>query len=121
MKLTAAAESSIGADLPDFQRAVRQVSFLDKIAFVDAAVDLMVQETLILPDERYALCRGSIAAKKRAIRDLFGSPTVPDETKASISLILAVYNLHLFGVYARGPRELLEIVRPQEGASAPAV
>ncbi|CAI5677931.1 unnamed protein product [Oreochromis niloticus] len=120
LKLTDAAERMIGSTLPSFQRAVREGSFLDKIMTVDDAVDLMVQEQLILPDEQYMLYHiyKSTAGKVRAIRYLFGCPTVPDETKASISLILAVYNLHVFGIFTNDPDSLLEIVSiPSVGAT----
>lgn len=120
LKLTDAAERMIGSTLPSFQRAVREGSFLDKITTVDDAVDIMVEERLILPEEQYMLYHiyKTTAGKVRALRYLFGCPTVPDDTKASISLILAVYNLHVFGIFTDDPYSLLEIVSiPSVGAS----
>ncbi|CAI5670335.1 unnamed protein product [Oreochromis niloticus] len=123
LKLTGAAELMIGSTLPRFQRAVRERSFLDKITTVDDAGDFMVQERLILPDEEYMLyymcdsTEGKAAVIKNKVdvlRKLFGCPTVPDEAKDSISLILAVYNLHAFGIF---PERWLETVTPQAGAS----
>ncbi|CAI5677813.1 unnamed protein product [Oreochromis niloticus] len=111
-KLTHAAERALGSTLPTFHRAVRDGSFLDNITRVDAAVDIMVQEELILPDEQYMLyhINKTTAGKVRAIRCLFRCPTVPDEAKASIALILAVYNLHAFGIFTNDPDGLLETV-----------
>lgn len=105
----------IGSTLPRFQRAVRERSFLDKITTVDDAVDLMVQEQLILPDEEYMLYHmyETTEGKVGALRCLFECPQLPDEAKASISLILAVYNLHAFGIF---PERWLETVTPQAGA-----
>ncbi|CAI5697399.1 unnamed protein product [Oreochromis niloticus] len=111
-KLTHAAERALGSTLPTFHRAVRDGSFLDNITRVDAAVDIMVQEELILPNEQYMLyhINKTTAGKVRAIRCLFRCPTVPDEAKASIALILAVYNLHAFGIFTNDPDGLLETV-----------
>ncbi|KAL3997049.1 hypothetical protein ACER0C_009706 [Sarotherodon galilaeus] len=120
LKLTHTAERMIGSTLPAFNRAVRDRSFLDKITIVDGALDVMTQEVLILPDEYYSIynMNKGTPGKVRALRKLFGCPTVPDEAKASISLILAVYNLHIFGIFTDDPYSLLEIVTPQAGASA---
>lgn len=120
LKLTDAAERMIGSTLPSFRRAVREGSFLDKITTVDDAVEIMVEERLILPDEQYMLYHiyKTTAGKVRALRYLFGCPTVPDDTKASISLILAVYNLDVFGIFTDDSYSLLEIVSiPSVGAS----
>lgn len=105
----------MGLTLPRFQRVVRERSFLDKITTVDDAVDLMVQEQLILLDEEYMLYRmyKSTERKVGVLRNLLERPQLPDEVKASISLILAVYNLHAFGIF---PERWLETVTPQAGA-----
>ncbi|KAL4009141.1 hypothetical protein ACER0C_002993 [Sarotherodon galilaeus] len=119
-KLTHAAEHALGSTLPTFHRAVRDTSFLDKIMIVDAAVNIMVQEELILADEQYMLyhMHKTTAGKACALRYLFGCPTVPDEAKASISLILAMYSLHTFGIFTNDPDSLLETVSiPSVGAS----
>ncbi|KAL4009143.1 hypothetical protein ACER0C_002995 [Sarotherodon galilaeus] len=115
LKLTGAAELMIGSTLPRFQRAVREHSFLDKITTVDDAVDLMSQERLILPDEEYMLyyMHESTEGKVGALRSLLECSQVPDQAKASISLILAVYNLHAFGIF---PERWLETVTPQADA-----
>ncbi|CAI5677932.1 unnamed protein product [Oreochromis niloticus] len=121
-KLTHAAKHMVGPTLPTFtfHDVVRNRSLLDIIMTVDKPLDIMVREELILPEEQYMLYHmfESTEGKVRALRELFGCPTVPDEAKASISLILAVYNLHIFGIFTDDPYSLLEIVTPQVGASA---
>ncbi|KAL3972460.1 hypothetical protein ACER0C_025809 [Sarotherodon galilaeus] len=120
-KLTHAAERMLDSTLPTFtfHNVVKNRSLLDIITTVDEALDIMVREELILPEEQYMLYHmfESTEGKVRALGYLFGCPTVPDETKARISLILAVYNLHIFGISPDDPYSLLEIVTPKAGAS----
>ncbi|KAL3977641.1 MFS transporter (organic cation transporter) [Sarotherodon galilaeus] len=112
-KLTRAAKRMLDSTLPTFMfhSVLRNRSLLDIIKTVDEPLDIMVRQELILPKEQYMLYHmfKSTEGKVRALGYLFGCPTVPAETKASISLILAVYNLHVFGISPDDPYSLLEI------------
>ncbi|KAK2811727.1 hypothetical protein Q5P01_000160 [Channa striata] len=66
-----------------------------------SALDVLIQHDLILPEETYEVTRpmgkGNPDEACRFLRSLCESPGVGDETRRFVGLVVASYNMHIFG------------------------
>lgn len=113
-RLATVARKILGSDtLYTVLRAIRNYSFLREVKTLDVPIAQAHEELLILTEEYYRIfhmnrtTEGRVRALKRII---FDSHDISDQVKDSVSLAVAMYNLHSFGIFNCDPEKMFEKV-----------
>lgn len=109
-KLTSKAREALGLELGAFERAVQDRSIMNVITVVNGPLDIILSEKLLLPEEYYCVynMNSTEGARLSELKRLLKSHEIPEVTKDSIVFILAVFNMHRFGVFSHNPERFLE-------------
>lgn len=107
--LSAKAHEALGSKLDDFEMALQDGSIMDMITVVSRALDVIMIEGLLLPDEFFSVYNMNQTESERLyqLKQLLRSSELPQVAKDSIILILAVFNMHNFGVFESDPTKFL--------------
>lgn len=101
--MSAKAHRALGSKLADFEMAVRDGTIMDTITVVSRALDVIMIQGLLLPDEFFSVYNMNQTESERLyqLKQLLRSSDLPQVAKNSIILILAVFNMHNFGVFEK--------------------
>lgn len=103
-------EGSRGTGIESGQIRKSLASIMDVITVVNGPLDVIATEDLLLPEEYYSVfnMNSTESARLSQMKQLLRSSELTQATKDSIILILAVFNMHTFGVFGCDPTKFLE-------------
>lgn len=110
LKLSPEARKALGSNLSRFEKALEDRSIMDLITVVTGPLDVIAAENLLLPEEYYSVYNMNSTESTRLcqLKRLLGSSELPEVTKDSVILILAVFNMCSFGGFSHDPTRFLE-------------